>query len=161
MRRLFSFILLNIIVSAVTVLIVLMIWDATHRVIPAQELALGSTADVQSPITETLPPAAEGTIVIQTVIGAGDLVRERVELASVSQAPVNLQGWQLAGEGSNRFVFPSVTVFPEGELSLFTQAGVNTSGELFWGLAAAAFSPGELVQLIDSSGTVRSQYRIP
>lgn len=161
MRKIFPFVLLNIVVSAVTVLAVLMIWEATHHVAVPGGLSPLTTPAGQYPIGVTQPPTDVATIVIQAVIAAGDVNNERVEFASVSQAPINLLGWELQAGEANRFVFPSVTIFPDGDITIFSRAGVNTSAELFWGRAEAAFSRGELVRLVDAAGNTRSEYRVP
>ena len=161
MRKLFPYLLINIVVSAATVTAVLLIWNATHRIPEMQGQAEMPLTEIQSLPTPTLPPLDEDTVEIILVVGAGDISSERVQLNSVSQSPVNLQGWELEDEDKNVFLFPSFTIFPEGAILLYSKAGVNTANELFWNQPEAVFSSGERIRLSDAAGNLRFEYRVP
>lgn len=101
-------------------------------------------------------------IEIDSVVGVGDLELERVIVRSLVSGELPLAGWTLEDEGGNRFVFPLVTLYAEGgTVSVYSKPGSNTVLDLFWGLDAPAWSPGERVLLRDSAGSVRAVYQIP
>jgi len=161
MRKIFPYLLLNIAVSAVTVLAVLMIWEANHKLPQPQGEGDLSILENQALPTATLPPMDEKTIEIQVVVGPGDIKNETVQLISVSQSPVNLLGWELIDDDKNSYFFPSVTIFPGGGINLFTRGGVDTAIELFWNQPEPIFSSGELIRLRDAAGNKRAEFRVP
>lgn len=161
MRKIFPYLLLNFAVSALAVWVVLMVWEANHKLPETQPGAVSSTGAIQSLPTLTQPPMDAKTVEIQLVVGAGDIRSERVLLVSVSQSPVNLLGWELRSSDKNSFLFPSVTIFPEGEIELYTKGGVNTADELYWNRAEPVYGSGETLQLVDASGNTRTEYNVP
>ena len=161
MRKIFPYLLLNIVVSAVTVITILLIWESNHRLPEPQHQADLPRLENQTAATATLPPIKEKTIEIQVVVGSGDINNERVQFISVSQSPVNLQGWELIDDDKNSYVFPSITIFPGGVINLFSKGGVDTAIELFWNKAEPIFSSGEMIRLKDAAGSKRAEYRVP
>jgi hypothetical protein len=163
MRKIIPYLLLNFAVSAAAILIVLIIWDRTHDV---PGIVLFGTPAIATPVVQNNQPPAiipldQQTFEIQMVVGAGDINLERVQLVSVADANINIQGWTLADGNRNVFTFPSLTVFPGGGLSVFTRSGLNTSVELFWGNSEAVWTSGETVKLLDPDGHLRASYKIP
>jgi hypothetical protein len=167
-RRIVPYLILNILVSAVTTLIVLTIWDRVQR--PTLPAASGSVAEAPA-LTNipgagtpqpqvTLPPLDEPVIRIETVIGAGDLATETVQLQRIGEGDLQLAGWRLEGNGKT-FVFPALTLNKRGSVRLNTRAGQSTVIELFWGLEEAAWRPGDTITLYDPAGNQRSTYTIP
>lgn len=110
-----------------------------------------------TPVTPTLAPQ----VVIQAVVGAGDLTSERIDLTVHGGGAIVLTGWQLKDEQGHTFTFPLYTLHPGGQLSLYTKAGAPSVGALYWGLSAPVWSSGETVTLTDAQGTVRATYRVP
>lgn len=161
MRKILPYLVLNFVVSAAAVLLVLVIWDNTHKAPAAQESPEGSISISVAQPTSTLPPMNEKTIEVQTVIGPGDIENERVQLVSVSQYPVNLQGWELTDGKEDHYVFPYVTIYPGGGINLYTKAGTDSSIELYWKKPAAIWSSGEEILLRDTAGNTRAEYLIP
>lgn len=161
MRKIFPYLILNFVVSAAAVLLVLVIWDNTHKAPAVQDAPNGSVSFSVARPTSTLPPMDEKTIEVQTVIGPGDIESERVLLASDSQNPVNLQGWELTDGKEDRYVFPSVTIYPGGGINLYTKAGTDSSIELYWKKPAPIWSSGEEILLRDTAGNTRATYLIP
>ncbi|MEN6529315.1 MAG: lamin tail domain-containing protein [Anaerolineaceae bacterium] len=162
MRKLLPYLILNFFISAAAVLLVLVIWENTHRV-SATELA-GSAqmaADTLPTSDATLPPADAITIEIQAVIGAGDLENEHIQLACKSKDPVDLLGWRLIFENHYDYVFPKVTLFPGGSVNVYSKAGVDSAIELFFQQPVSILVSGEEIQLRDPAGTIRSRYTIP
>jgi LysM repeat protein len=224
-KRLFFYLLLNVLVSACTILVVLMIWDRVNGPLPrgllpqALDFSRQEATLVPSVQTGSLPPAPvptqsftvyqvqagdtferlaqkfnisveellavndftssqplasgqelripanpQGIVLIDGVIGAGDLETERVMLKHQGQGELSLAGWRLEDESGNVFVFPQfpqLTLYKDGAVNLYTKVGNNTVVDLYWGLTRAIWYPGATVILRDPQGDVRFVYKIP
>jgi len=120
--------------------------------------------------TETVPPSPTATlpavigqpqVVIENVIGAGDLTTERVLLKCIGSGEISLAGWQLMEEDGQVYTFPQFTLFEGGAVNLHTKAGQSTVVDLYWGLGAPVWKSGETVILLDAQGNVHATYRVP
>lgn len=165
MKKLLPYLLLNIVVSAVTMLIILLIWDSTH---PNQKLTqsapIPSQAAIQNilpPETIALPPLEQPVLEVQAVIVPGDLDTERVLIRNAYSEAVSLQGWQVKNSTGGAYTFPILTLYPGGSVSLYSRSGENTSLELYWGLTRAAWKSGITVIVLDFQGNQRAEYLIP
>ena len=165
MKKLLPYLILNIIVSAITMLIILLIWDSAH---PNQKLTqiapiLSQEVIQNTPPPETiaLPPIEQAVLEIQAVIVPGDLETERVLIRNVYSEAVSLQGWQVKNATGDTFTFPILTLYPGGSVSLYSRSGGNTALELYWGLTRAAWKSGVTVIVLDSQGNQRAEYLIP
>jgi LysM repeat protein len=220
-KRLFIFLLLNVLVSACTTLAVLVAWDQIRAplpggLIPAISIALPGAAEqptaAPTPAAEavraTATPAVEihavvdgetfesiaqaygisveelveangysqpqilspnellrvpiKPVLIDSLIGAGDLDSERVVLFNNLDGELSLAGWQVDNGIGSAYTFPAVTLFTKNfPLKLYTKAGTNSTGELYWGLQAPAWQSGMTVMLRDPSGKIQDTYPIP
>lgn len=160
------FIILNIIISAVTTLIVLMIWNRAH---PPQELVIqvpvengvrvqGQSTPVLNPAT--LPPLEEEVMDIRTVIAPGDAQNEFVILDRLGEGALTLTGWYLQNQNGQQFVFPEFQIL-QGSVEVYSRAGSNTVNKLFWGTTESMWQSGESVRLFDFAGQERAVYQIP
>ncbi len=164
MKRSLPFILLNIVISAATILIILAIWEKSHRITPKQ-----TPVFVETPIpmlTTCLSsdvPVGNPVFNISNVIGSGNLQKEEVELKYLGISQFCMNGWQLLDEDGHRFDFPDYFQFYSNgaEVRIFSRAGTNTPLELFWGQTKSVWSSGERVHLLDSHGKEQSQFSIP
>jgi len=151
-RRLFYYILLNILVSAAVAGALLFFYDRSHRAVPA-----------------TLPPlptsvaatAGDLKIGIASVIGAGRLESEIVVLQNNGSGPLVLTGWSLKDGKGNVYTFPQLTLFPGASLQVHSAAGTDTAADLYWDRSGPLWSSGRLVTLYDASGIARAFYTIP
>jgi LysM repeat protein len=103
----------------------------------------------------------EAEVMIDSVIGVGDLSSERVVLIHQGEGEVSLADWRLEDEDGNFYVFPQLDLYRGGAVNVHTRAGLSTVVDLFWGLEAPVWKPGELVTLLDVQGTERATYLIP
>ena len=160
MKRILPYLLLNVVISAVTMLAVLLLWQAAHSraAAPVQVNPATGSAGVTSP---TKVSYEEASIEILAVIGAGDIQFEAVTLKNTGKNAVDLAGWSLRDAGGKQFTFPAFTVFPGGAFQVYSRSGVNTSLELYWGQPTAVWSSGTSVLLYDPSGTKRVEFQIP
>ena len=161
MRKILPYIILNITVSAVTVVVVLAIWQKAQLASLEREFPRSTATPVSVGSQLTLPPLNVDTIEIQTVVGIGDIENERVQLVSVAKEAVDLSGWEISDNKGLVYIFPAVKLYPGGSINLFSRSGVDTSIELYWNQPSAIWTSGEKVELIDPEGNTRSEYRIP
>jgi hypothetical protein len=170
-KKLVFYIVLNIIISAVTILGVLYIWEKTQL----KTVLL----DIGGPVGEVSPAPGEETseggltgllIDIAEVGGVGNLATEYVRLARPNSDPgdtVSLQGWRLTDGEDHDFVIleqsglPSLELHGQGAVNIYTKEGASNPIELYLGLSDSIWAPGVSVQLIDPDGVVHDTYRIP
>lgn len=161
-KRLLTFLVLNVIVTALTMWVVLSLWSranplpgGTPETPPTQTTGIGADATPSGAATTA------GTLEINTVVAPGDQQGERVLIRYLGEEELSLAGWQLEDEDGNRFVFPALRMFGGGAVTVHTRAGVNTVLELFWGLDRPVWAAGETVTLRDADGAVQATYIIP
>jgi hypothetical protein len=163
LKKLLPYLLLNIVVSALTMLLVLVIWNKTHPLasqVVRTNLGQQGTAQMQT-ATSMVPPSTDAVLEVQSVLVPGDLEAEKVTLRSASTQEVDLKGWQVSNGSGQTYTFPSLTLYPGGVIVLYSKSGVNTSAELYWGLSKSAWAHGATVTVTDAAGNVREQYGIP
>lgn len=163
LKKLLPYLLLNVIISALTMFLVLVIWNRTHlsvEVVSPQNQSLPQVK-LSTTATSTLPPLEQPVVEIQAVIVPGVLESERVLIRSVSSSTLNLTGWKVSNGNGQDFTFPPLTLFPGGAVALYSRSGQNTANEIYWGLTQAAWSNGAKVTLSDYEGNIRVEYTIP
>lgn len=136
----------------------------TQTAIPAEEAAESAAATPTSPVPEnTLPPAVTGEarVMIDSVIGVGDLASERVFIKREGPGEISLEGWKLVSESGEEFIFPQVTLFEKGALYIYSKAGLTSVVALYWELDHSVWESGETVLLVDSQGQTHASYQIP
>jgi hypothetical protein len=174
-KRLFYFLLLNVVVSALTTWLVVSLMLNDFPQMPlSQPPGGGGDASNQNggqPNDSGAPPADEtggsdikfaiGQIEIDSVIGAGDLENERVLIRHVGDQAVSLAGWQLQDEDGHSYVLPALTMFTGGAVTVYSRTGTNTVVELYWGMDDPVWREGEKALLIDPNGDVQAVYTVP
>jgi hypothetical protein len=177
-KRLLYFVLLNVVVSALTTFIVVSLLMRNNPSLadlpsPAVEQSNDDgqqtdSSDQDSNSGENLDdrsgeslPVAVGQLEINTIIGAGDLQSERVLVRHIGDQEVSLVGWQLQDEDGNVFYFPALTMFSGGAVTVYSQVGTNTVVEMYWGMEEPVWSVGETASLVDPNGDVQAVFEIP
>lgn len=175
-KRLLFYLVLNVIVSAITTLTVISLWDRNHRlnIQPVAQMAATATQQASEPVllgtpgANTLtntpsgnPSSEKGKVQIENVFGIGVLDTEVVLLQRSGEGELWLTGWRLEDENNHRFVFPELMLNKDGAIKIFSNPGTNNVIELHWGLKEPVWSSGELVSLVDQNGDVQATYRIP
>jgi len=174
--RLITIIFINIIISAVTTLTVLWLWDLTHP-LPLVNQPTGSPAAENSAITQqdevpnteiepSLEPAIEFAssntqVTIRIIVGAGNLDVEYVEILNESEEAVDLSGWLIMDENGHQFTFPALILNSGGAIKVLSKAGTNTVIELFWQAETPIWQSGETASLLNDAGESISTYSIP
>ncbi len=160
-NRYLPFILLNILISALTTLAVLWGWDQLQSTRSVRSNP-SETSNLPSAVSEPLPPTDEPVIKIDNVFGAGNGNLEAVRIMRVSRTPIWLTGWQLKDENGNTFTFPELGLLQEGAfVEVYTRTGHNTPFELYWNLEKAVWSSGETARVVDRDGNLRAEFKIP
>ena len=158
MKKIFPYLIINVAVSAITMLVVIVIWNALHP----SPLADASGKEIAITTGNTqLPPLTQKTIEIQSVFLPGEFNYEKISLKNVGDDPVDMTDWVLSNGSNDKFTFPSLTIYPNGAVDVYSIAGVNTAVELFWSAPDAIWKPGGKAILFDSKGQERSRYIIP
>ena len=160
-QRWLPFLILNIFVSAAVTGAILFWYDRTYRqaVIPSAPISASVPAEVVP--AATLNPDTEILVEIVSVIGAETLDAEMVLIRYTGEGELDLAGWHLEDEDKNVFVFPGLTLYPEGAVQVHTMAGQDTVVDLYWGLRQSVWESGEEVSLVDPQGTERATYKVP
>lgn len=111
-----------------------------------------------------IPLHPKGSVVIESVIGVGDLETEHLLLKHRGEGELALVGWRIEDGKGNIFIFPQfpqLTLFGGGAVNVYTKAGSNTVVDLFWGLPQPIWASGMTVTIKDAQGNVRATYTIP
>jgi LysM repeat protein len=118
--------------------------------------------DTPEPATNTPPPVTgDPQVMIESVVGTGELDSERVLLKRTGAGELSLTGWKLVEGGGAVYIFPQLVLFEGGAVNLHTRNGQNTVVDLYWGLGVAIWESGETVQLLDDTGKVHSTFQVP
>jgi hypothetical protein len=151
-RRLLTYLLINIFVSALVTGTVIFFYDRAHRAacIPALPNSASITPDENS---------VNATIV--GVIGAGAITDERMVIQNNGSGELLLDGWYLIDNKGVTYTFPQLTLYPGGKVQLHTTAGKDTPTDLFWGRSSPVWTSGELAALYDAHAIARAFYRVP
>jgi LysM repeat protein len=134
---------------------------ATHTALPAEETDSGAQATPAAPTRTSPPLTGESRVLIDSVIGVGDLASERVFLKRVGPGEISLTGWSLVAENGESYTFPQLTLFENGAVFIHTREGQTTAVALYWNLDHSVWSSGDSVVLIDDQGNVHTSYQIP
>jgi len=110
--------------------------------------------------TQTPAAAAVQQVVINGIVGAGDLETESVRLLNTGNE-VSMAGWTLDDGDGNTFDFPDFTFYSTGAVDVHTRAGTNTTIDLYWGLDQAVWTPGKVIYLRNVSGEQVSSFKVP
>jgi len=174
LKRIAPFIVLNILVSVATTVLVLTVWDTTPPYppplggsggVPAGTLETNHYLTPLSPALEaatpTLPPLEEPVIIIETVIGAGDLNAETVVIRRVGEGGLSITGWRMSNGRGVDYFFPNLVLSKNGSVRLYSRVGIDSVIELYLGRSEASWRSGDTVSLYDYAGNLRASYGIP
>jgi LysM repeat protein len=101
-------------------------------------------------------------VIIDSVIGVGDLATEHVVLVTNVNGELSLAGWQIENNTGSSYTFPQVSLFTQGgNLNLYSRSGVDSATDLYWGMQAPMWQSGNVVTLRDSQGKIQATYTIP
>ena len=161
------YILLNIFISAATILLVMWLWDRSHPAPilvtePDSPISAASDSDDEfesNPTTDFI--SEDFDVEIRTIVGAGDLEIEYVQIVNTGEGGADLTGWQLVDDDGQVYTFPTILLNSSGDIKVLSQKGMDTVIELYWQSDEPIWEPGETAQLLDETGTIISTYSIP
>ena len=106
-------------------------------------------------------PLPEAGVIVNSVIGVGEIATEHVFISRTGSGQLSLAGWRLEDEDGNAFGFPQLDLFEGGAVNVWTTAGTPTVVDLYWGQQNPVWERGEKVTLKDDKGKERATYTIP
>lgn len=175
-RRLFIYLLINVIVSACTILAVLWLWDPDNRpafLKPGGQTTVATGSAKSTPMAGGIQPTVmaekptevkdipTGLIKIENIIGAGSAASEIVVLRREGDGELELTDWKLQDSNGNSYTFPSLTLYKDGAVYVHTAAGADTVIDLYWNKSDSIWQSGEKATLLDSQGKIQATYQIP
>jgi len=164
-KKTLPFILLNMVVSAATLLAVLYVWQQKNplpKTEPTQPLITPVQGSQSPSLTAPTVQILEGRLLrIDGVFGAGDIQVEYILLRNPSESAVDLSGWRIIADGGRNYRFPNLTLYPKGAVNIYTNPGTDTVTELHWNSDAALWASGDLLTLFDSQGNEHTQFTVP
>jgi LysM repeat protein len=121
-----------------------------------------TSAEPPTPIPTEPPALGEAEVVIQEVVGIGDLENETLVIANEGSRQIQLDNWKLEDSQGNVYTFRSFILFGNGaNVVLHTGEGTDTTSNLYWGLTFSVWESGEMATLRDADGTARSTFTVP
>lgn len=173
-KRLFIYLLLNVLVSGLTMLAILYLWDNTQIKDLMYSSLEGTTKENPAQISTSVEgqTPGEGTqqIEIKEIGGVGNLSTEYILLKRSeddTRETISLQNWVLRDEGGHEFSIlsqsgiSSLELHPKGAVYVYTKSGESNPIELYLGLSDPLWNPSETVTLINPDGQVHDTYLIP
>ncbi|MBI9048884.1 MAG: lamin tail domain-containing protein [Anaerolineaceae bacterium] len=160
------YLIINVIVSALTTIIILSIWTANRQDSPAYSLLLTpqsaeeinfTDAEIEQP---TLPAMDSPTLEIKYVYGFGDLQTEFIQIHMIGTDELWLTNWQISNGAKHVYTFPRLQLNSGGTVNLYTKLGVDSVTDLYWGESEPVWQSGDTVTLLDSEGNVRATYLV-
>jgi hypothetical protein len=137
--------------------------------IPIGGLATPTPAPTATPETAVLPTpipteaaSLQGEAILEiSVLNPGTL-EEAVQIINVGTRQINLAGWTLRDGSQPVYTFGQVTIFGEGAgILVHSGSGSNGPTDLYLGLPAAIWQPGDSVTLNDADGAAQATYLVP
>ncbi len=140
-------------------------FQALYNALGDETLCTGGAYQVLLPLvmnnySSSTPPTQDVRITYIEYDPPGDEVQgEYVSLQNFGASPAAMTGWTLRDEGNHVFTFPSFTLAPGGTVQVWTRAGTNDAGNLYWGSGSAIWNnSGDCAYLRDAQGQGVSQY---
>jgi hypothetical protein len=150
--RLLSYLLINVIISALVAWAVISYYDRTHPSTCVTPLASGTTVPSGS---------GEADPSITNIIGIGMYKDERIVIQNNGSQELTLTGWYLMDNSGLKYIFPQLTLYAGGKVQVHTSTGEDTPTDLYWGNTGPIWTSGELAILYDPQNLAHSIYRVP
>lgn len=169
-KRLIYYLLLNILVSACTIVSILILWERMRGpLLPDFPESIHATLQLPTftpppqPQRTLQPPAdfSQPQLQIVRVVGAGDLSTEYLILRRVGTGALSLENWRIRSPNGAEYTFPQLILYEDGAVNLHSAAGNNRVSDLYWGLTQPAWTSGSLVTLFAPDGSIHTTYVVP
>ena len=135
-------------------------------IIPSLDSDIFSEPTPLVPESTAVPTVTPGSdddtpgVIIFGVEGVGTLDEEYVRLLNQG-GEVLMAGWTIDDGEGREYTFPAFNFYSTGAVHIHTQAGDDTTIDLYWGLDEAVWAPGKMIILRDATGAVQSTFQIP
>jgi hypothetical protein len=179
-----AFMLLNILISAITTWVVVRVLVPPLPALPAQAAAAATAMATQpaaaNPPTELQPTAPTTPTETPSQPAAGPASQNaaqpgpaasnvKVKIASVVYAgqqsregvvitnegeQINLNGWKIVAPTGDTYQFGNITLFKDGIINVYSTRGNDSATNLFWNLDKAVWNTGDEVKLVRGDETV-------
>jgi len=163
--RAILYLLLNILVSALTITGVLWLWETYYpspcKITPSPITSMQSPVAPQVEITQQEINYDDTRVVIEGVFGIGQYDVERIFLVNEGPNSVELANWVIENKQFGNYIIPGLKLNKDGAININSRSGNDSVIELFWGGKQAIWKPGDVVTLKDPNGEVRATYQIP
>ena len=164
-KKTLPFLLLNVLVSAATMLVVLYFWQPINplrRAEPTQPIITPIQGAKASPqVTPTSLTAGDQQLFLEGVFRAGDIKVEYILLRNRGVNAVDLAGWKIKADGGREYRFPNLTLNPNGAVRIYSGLGTNSVIELYWNSDSALWASGDKLSLLDSQGNEQTHFSVP
>lgn len=178
-KRLMIYLLVNVLVSACTILFILWLWDRPDKPLqtllsgdqPAVSTTLEPAPSSESPAVATMAPTKvakpveypKGLITIENIVAppGGSAADEVVVIRRTGSDELLMTDWKLEDTNGNVFVFPELTLYENGAINIHTAAGINTVIDLYWNKTEPVWQVGETATLLDPLGNIQATYKVP
>jgi hypothetical protein len=170
-KKLVFYIVLNIVVSAVTIIGVLYLWENTkfkNLLFDAGDLPAEASAPGE--VSNGAEASQDLLIEIGEVGGVGNIATEYVRLIrpeTDASDTISLAGWSLMDTNNRSYNIleesglASLDLHGQGAVNIYTGDGSSNPIELYLGLRDPIWEPGETVSLLDPDGEVHDTFIIP
>jgi competence protein ComEC len=159
-RNLVYYLLLNVFISACVTSAILYWYDRNYRSVSLPQANVAS-APAGATSVAGASTAAQGTMRIVSVIGAGVLNDEAVVVQYKGEGELDLTGWHLKDAAGHSYTFPPFKLFKNGAVQVHTASGTNTAIDLYWGERQAVWQSGQAVLLTTPEGAAQDSYPVP
>jgi len=176
-KRLMFYLLINVIVSACTILSILWLWDRPDKPLqgllpgqPTTEIPVAAPSGsipaqvIENDVPTEVPKPVEypiGLVEFGNIIGSGSAANEVVIVQRLGDGELQMADWKLQDTNGNIFTFPDLTLYKDGAVYIHTAAGMNTVIDLYWNKTEPVWQVGETATLIDPLGNIQATYQIP
>lgn len=170
-----AFILVNILISAATVLVVLFLWNhfqgpkCTPQAVfvPGQNQTLAIKENEAPVLKATNTPAKSKlnndiSVSINLVSGMGELKLEYILVKNDGPEKLSLLDWAVHGsEHQNLVIKSDIMLNPGGAIKIYTKEGSDSALAIYLNQSVALWKSGSTVTLLDPAQAERARYEIP
>lgn len=150
---------INVLVSALTTVVLLQLLGTPRIALPAVPPTPGSGAVQPAPTqpatgvpaTPTRAAPSAGKVRIANINNVGQRQREQVVIVNAGDL-VDLKSWTLSNGRAISYTFLNVALTKDTFVNVYTTEGSDAAGNLFWNRPDAAWQVGDLVSLRDADG---------
>ena len=124
-------------------------------------VSLSTVGDSESlqPLRTAVQVAEVPILHIEANPPGADVAGEYLLIANQSGRALEMTNWKVVDRAGHRYVFPCFVLRRDAQVRLWTQSGVDTGNDLFWGYDRAVWNnPGDTAFLYDAQDYLISTY---